>query len=116
MNDNIQSSPHKGSSRSKKAEKETEQKIINNNSINLEFKSTNSSVSGKLHKKKKSSKNGYNSIQHNSAPKIKQGVNFKKNFVEIINVECWKKYNMDISVSQSESGDKDKTKCTCSIF
>ena len=114
MNDNIHSSPHKGSSRSKKSEKESE-KIINSNSINLEFKSTNSSSSGKLHNKKKSSKNGH-STKHNSAPKIKQGVNFKKNFVEIINVECWKKYNMDISVSQSESGDKDKTKCSCSIF
>ena len=41
---------------------------------------------------------------------------FKKNIAEVINVECWKKYNMDISVCIGDDSDKDKTKCTCLIF
>lgn len=102
MNDNVSTSIRKTSSRHKSPDKQS----IHSSSINLEFKGGNKSKN----KKKTHSSTGNVSKQN------KKRVVFKKNIAEIINVECWKKYNMDISESVGDDSDKDKTKCTCLIF
>ncbi len=98
MNDNVSTSIRKTSSRHKSPDKQS----IHSSSINLEFKNGN-----KTKNKKK--------VLSNSSQNRKR-VMFKKNIAEVINVECWKKYNMDISVCIGDDSDKDKTKCTCLIF
>ena len=64
-------------------------KMLRNNSIKLEFDNDR--------KKKK--------------------VSFKSKLAEIINVECWKKYNVDISENDEKIyKDNDDTKCNCEVF
>ena len=89
MNNNEKgTSPHS----KKRTKNSVEEKSIKSGSINLEFNNNN--------------------ISNNSK---KNNVIFKKNFLEVINVECWKKYNSDISETPS-SKSKEQTKCTCIIF
>lgn len=45
----------------------------------------------------------------------KKRVNFKqKAFIEVVNIESYKKYNLDNCFSENE--DKDNTRCRCLIF
>ena len=109
MNNNEKgTSPHS----KKRTKNSVEEKSIKSGSINLEFNNNNISNNSKKHKQKQS-------LTRDSSTqpfKIKKNnVIFKKNFLEVINVECWKKYNSDISETPS-SRSKKQTKCTCIIF
>lgn len=47
--------------------------------------------------------------------RMKKKVNFKENnFLDIVLVESYKKYNVDMSYNESEKGET--TRCRCSIF
>ena len=109
MNNNEKgTSPHS----KKRTKNSVEEKSIKSGSINLEFNNNNISNNSKKPKQKQS-------LTRDSSTqpfKIKKNnVIFKKNFLEVINVECWKKYNSDISETPS-SKSKEQTKCTCIIF
>jgi len=61
-----------------------------------------------------------------SSVKIKKHVTFAENFVEEIEVESWKKYNEDVSLSTpypweleeefNKKKNKEKIKCFCILF
>lgn len=55
--------------------------------------------------------------------KKKKKVSLKMDFVQIINVECWKKYNIDCSENltfwdqqKERNSQKENVKCSCVLF
>ena len=111
MNNNEKgTSPHS----KKRTKNSVEEKSIKSGSINLEFNNNNISNNSKLFGAESGSV--FRRDSSTQPFKIKKNnVIFKKNFLELINVECWKKYNSDISETPS-SKSKEQTKCTCIIF
>lgn len=86
---------------------------ITNDSISLEIKSQKmKSHSRKHHHHHKKAKANSPLKQ----PKRPKGVCFKKNFVEVIDVECWKLYNMENYQLPNENNRREKVKCVCTVF
>ena len=94
------------------------------NKLNLHFqeKISSKNISYHTNRSLNSSKTNDTYIK-NSKEKHKKSVSFKKNCVEIINVECWKKFNEDASdeqyVNKYDINMHKKNKeisCTCYIY
>ena len=63
---------------------------------------------------KDGTKDTSNSTDTPSKRKYKKKVSFEKNMIEYINIESFKKYNIDISVNEMPK--KDNTKCHCIVI
>jgi len=105
-----------------KKKKKNETADTSNNRLGVSDKSTNKSLSssdikGDINLKKEIPKN--NKLMRNKTvsladSKKKARVKFKKEFVSIVVVESYKKYNVDMSYNDSESNET--TKCRCLVF
>jgi len=94
-------------------------KILENRTTNLHFSnSSHLSLSpSKNNNIKTSSPNKRNrsNIDMADSNKIKKKVTFKeKNFLEIVSVESFKKYNVEMSYNENESNET--TRCKCIIY
>ena len=91
--------------------------FIDSKDINFEIDSNTSSKKkhhrhNNNYKKKGTFKSTFNS------QKLKK-VSFKENFIEIVQIENWKRYNTELNEDNNrdnEDNGKDKTKCTCVIY
>ena len=88
----------------------TDKSTSNNKTLN----SSENRESKSKKKEKESQKLIRNKTMNLPQQKKKSGVKFKKDFIQTINVESYKKYNMDMSNNESESNQS--VKCRCEIF
>ena len=90
-------------------------KINFNDNICNDVDSTSPNSPKKLSPKNQKDVLSPNSIKLQEKKKQNQKVKFKKNFVQIVPVESWKKYNLEHSNSEPLKKD-DKVHCKCLIF
>ena len=83
----------------------------NNNNINVhEYYSNNNDNNNKNNKNINK-----NNEEKDDIKTKKKKVKFNRK-IDVINVECWKKYNSENTVEPNVNNSKDTTKCTCEIF
>lgn len=108
---------------SKSPKKRKSETDTSNNKFGSTDKSTSKSMSSsdikREPKNKKESNANNQKLMRNKTVSLldsnkKTRVKFKKDFVQTIQVESYKKYNVDMSYNDSES--TETTKCRCSIF
>lgn len=118
------SDEHDNSSHKKK--KKSEIVDISANKLGTTEKSTNKTINtsdirdhSPVRKNKDKDKDKLPKLNRNktisvSTIKKKIGVKFKKDFIQTVSVESYKKYNIDMSTNDQES--HETTKCRCLIF
>ena len=109
------SSQHKNKKESNNKIKKKPSKIFDNDDISKDnikiYLDTND-----LSNDNKNSKNiNKNNEENNDIKAKKKKVKFNRK-IDVINVECWKKYNSENTVEPNVNNSKDTTKCTCEIF
>ena len=109
------SSPDKKKPISPKIKASKMNRINFNDNICTDFDSTSPNSPKKMSPKNKKDVLTPNSIKLQEKKKGNQKVKFKKNFVQIVPVESWKKYNLEHSNSEPFEKD-DKVHCRCLIF
>jgi len=83
---------------------------IMDNSLDINFNNNNDNLETKKE-----------NVDNNNKNKIKKHVSFPENFVEEIEVECWKKFNEDVSTYSPYPWELDEKKeekicCKCIII
>lgn len=92
----------------------TNEKSLNNISIISDCSARNKSFNSKFNKSARAISKTRSPVK-SPKTKRKKKVNFReKNFVDIVNVESYKKYNVDISMDVR--GSNEKVRCRCIIF
>ena len=90
---------------------------VDSKDINLEIKSTTSSQKrGHHYKHAKRKTINKSSLKNNASKKV----SFKEEFIEVVNIENWKMYNIDKNDnavdSKKDPRNKDKTTCACVLL
>lgn len=89
--------------------------MLNNDNICNDVDSTSPNSPKKLSPKNQKEVLSPNNIKLQEKKKTNQKVKFKKNFVQIVQVESWKKYNLEHCNSEPLKKDN-KVHCKCLIF